>query len=144
MFQMVFGNCGVLTEMGPNKSYVEMTGIDAETSQDIAEVSSWFYASKSRGIFCIVNAHFYGLCSVRPRRNLESKTDQKSNVISRAADKEIDRLIYSLCRVAQLISSPVFNPLCGGMIRRIIFYWTVFERCTSRCTVQVEIVTIRH
>lgn len=38
---MVFGNCGVLTEMGPCKSYVEMTGIDAETSQDIAEV--WFH-----------------------------------------------------------------------------------------------------
>lgn len=36
--QMVFGNCGVLPETGPNKGYVEMTGIDAETSQDIAEV----------------------------------------------------------------------------------------------------------
>lgn len=36
---MVFGNCGVLSEMRPNKSYVEMTSIDAETSQDIAEVS---------------------------------------------------------------------------------------------------------
>lgn len=34
---MVFGNCGVLTEISPVKSYVEMTGIDAETSQDIAE-----------------------------------------------------------------------------------------------------------
>ncbi|XP_034934462.1 putative oxidoreductase GLYR1 homolog [Chelonus insularis] len=34
---MVFGNCGVLIEMTPNKGYVEMTGIDAETSQDIAE-----------------------------------------------------------------------------------------------------------
>lgn len=37
IFQMVFGNCGVLTEISPDKSYVEMTGIDAETSQDIAE-----------------------------------------------------------------------------------------------------------
>ncbi|XP_076376320.1 nucleosome-destabilizing factor isoform X2 [Megalopta genalis] len=34
---MVFGNCGVLTEISPEKGYVEMTGIDAETSQDIAE-----------------------------------------------------------------------------------------------------------
>lgn len=34
---MVFGNCGVLPEAGPSKGYVEMTGIDAETSQDIAE-----------------------------------------------------------------------------------------------------------
>ncbi|XP_066592547.1 cytokine-like nuclear factor N-PAC [Prorops nasuta] len=34
---MVFGNCGVLTEISPDKGYVEMTGIDAETSQDIAE-----------------------------------------------------------------------------------------------------------
>lgn len=34
---MVFGNCGVLPEMNPNKGYVEMTGIDAETSQDIAD-----------------------------------------------------------------------------------------------------------
>jgi len=34
---MVFGNCGVLQEMSTNKGFVEMTGIDAETSQDIAE-----------------------------------------------------------------------------------------------------------
>ncbi|XKL64025.1 hypothetical protein PGB90_004111 [Kerria lacca] len=38
--EMVFGNCGVLSEMRPNKSYVEMTSIDAETSQDIAEAIS--------------------------------------------------------------------------------------------------------
>lgn len=35
--EMVFGNCGALTEMGPGKSYVEMTGIDTEASLDIAE-----------------------------------------------------------------------------------------------------------
>ena len=35
---MVFGNCGVLQEMSHDKGFVEMTGIDAETSQDIAEV----------------------------------------------------------------------------------------------------------
>lgn len=35
---MVFGNCGVLQEMSSEKGFVEMTGIDAETSQDIAEV----------------------------------------------------------------------------------------------------------
>merc|ERR1712071_98823 len=34
---MVFGNCGVLQEMTATKGFVEMTGIDAETSQDIAE-----------------------------------------------------------------------------------------------------------
>ncbi|XP_035722130.1 putative oxidoreductase GLYR1 homolog [Vespa mandarinia] len=34
---MVFGNCGVLMEISSDKGYVEMTGIDAETSQDIAE-----------------------------------------------------------------------------------------------------------
>ncbi|XP_040566392.1 cytokine-like nuclear factor N-PAC isoform X1 [Lepeophtheirus salmonis] len=34
---MVFGNCGVLTEISSTKAYVEMTGIDADTSQDIAE-----------------------------------------------------------------------------------------------------------
>ncbi|XP_071452793.1 cytokine-like nuclear factor N-PAC [Hetaerina americana] len=34
---MVFGNCGVLLEVSSLKGYVEMTGIDAETSQDIAE-----------------------------------------------------------------------------------------------------------
>ena len=39
-FQMVFGNCGVLQEMAAEKGFVEMTGIDAETSQDIAEVSA--------------------------------------------------------------------------------------------------------
>ena len=37
-FQMVFGNCGVLQEMTSTKGFVEMTGIDAETSQDIADV----------------------------------------------------------------------------------------------------------
>jgi len=35
--ELVFGNCGVLSEMAPNKAYVEMTGIDAETSTDISE-----------------------------------------------------------------------------------------------------------
>ena len=34
---MVFGNCGVLSENLTDKGYVEMTGIDPETSQDIAE-----------------------------------------------------------------------------------------------------------
>jgi 3-hydroxyisobutyrate dehydrogenase len=34
---MVFGNCGVLTEMNSSKAYVEMTGIDADTSCDIGE-----------------------------------------------------------------------------------------------------------
>jgi len=34
---MVFGNCGVLSEINTCKGYVEMTGIDADTSQDIAE-----------------------------------------------------------------------------------------------------------
>ena len=37
---MVFGNCGVLSEINVTKSYVEMTGIDADTSQDIAEAIS--------------------------------------------------------------------------------------------------------
>lgn len=35
---MVFGNCGVLqATLSENKGYIEMTGIDAETSQDIAD-----------------------------------------------------------------------------------------------------------
>jgi 3-hydroxyisobutyrate dehydrogenase len=36
---MVFGNCGVLQarSLSSGKGYVEMTGIDSETSQDIAE-----------------------------------------------------------------------------------------------------------
>ncbi len=37
---MVFGNCGVLTEMDANKAYVEMTSIDAESSHDIADAIS--------------------------------------------------------------------------------------------------------
>merc|ERR1711902_333896 len=37
---MVFGNCGVLSEINTTKGYVEMTGIDADTSQDIAEAIS--------------------------------------------------------------------------------------------------------
>jgi hypothetical protein len=40
--QMVFGNCGVLLEITPNKGYVEMTGVDADTSHDIAEVTPCF------------------------------------------------------------------------------------------------------
>jgi 3-hydroxyisobutyrate dehydrogenase len=35
--QMVFGNCGVLAEMSTSKGYVEMTGVDSETSQDVAD-----------------------------------------------------------------------------------------------------------
>lgn len=37
--EMVFGNCGVLQSqhIHDNRGYVEMTGIDAETSQDIAD-----------------------------------------------------------------------------------------------------------
>ena len=38
--EMVFGNCGVLSEINTDKAYVEMTGIDADTSQDIAEAIS--------------------------------------------------------------------------------------------------------
>ena len=38
--EMVFGNCGVLSEVNTMKGYVEMTGIDADTSQDIAEAIS--------------------------------------------------------------------------------------------------------
>lgn len=36
---MVFGNCGVLSSNAiiGGKGYVEMTSIDAETSQDIAD-----------------------------------------------------------------------------------------------------------
>lgn len=35
---MVFGNCGVLTEMTPTKAYVELTTIDDHTSALIADV----------------------------------------------------------------------------------------------------------
>lgn len=35
---MVFGNCGVLTEIGPGKGFVEMSSVDPETSIDIGEV----------------------------------------------------------------------------------------------------------
>ncbi|CAB0030599.1 unnamed protein product, partial [Trichogramma brassicae] len=35
--EMVFGNCGVLSEITADKGYVEMTSIDAETSADICE-----------------------------------------------------------------------------------------------------------
>ncbi|CAG0895542.1 unnamed protein product [Cyprideis torosa] len=34
---IVFGNCGVLPDMCEGKAYVEMTSVDPETSQDIAE-----------------------------------------------------------------------------------------------------------
>merc|ERR1711997_873071 len=37
---MVFGNCGVMSEINAQKGYVEMTGIDSDTSQDIAEAIS--------------------------------------------------------------------------------------------------------
>lgn len=35
---MVFGNCGVLTEITRGQGFIEMSGIDAETSVDIGEV----------------------------------------------------------------------------------------------------------
>lgn len=47
---MVFGNCGVLQEMSADKGFVEMTGIDAETSQDIAEVCRLVYTIVSMEI----------------------------------------------------------------------------------------------
>lgn len=37
---LVFGNCGVLQEINTTKGYVEMTGVDSDTSQDIAEAIS--------------------------------------------------------------------------------------------------------
>lgn len=44
---MVFGNCGVLSEINPSKGFVEMSGIDPETSQDINEVCKYYN-------FCII------------------------------------------------------------------------------------------
>jgi 3-hydroxyisobutyrate dehydrogenase len=38
--ELVFGNCGVLQEINTTKGYVEMTSIDSDTSQDIAEAIS--------------------------------------------------------------------------------------------------------
>lgn len=35
--EIVFGNCGILAEMRSGKGYVEMTSIDADTSNDISE-----------------------------------------------------------------------------------------------------------
>ena len=59
---MVFGNCGVLQEMTSTKGFVEMTGIDAETSQDIADVklaliySLWLgRTGSSLNLFCVLN-----------------------------------------------------------------------------------------
>ena len=39
MFQLVFGNCGVLQGIGPGKAYVDMSTVDTETVADIHEVS---------------------------------------------------------------------------------------------------------
>lgn len=52
---MVFGNCGVLQEMTSEKGFVEMTGIDAETSQDIAEVIMILVRNLSRLVFPFYN-----------------------------------------------------------------------------------------
>lgn len=40
---MVFGNCGVLTEITKGKGFVEMSGIDPDTSTDIGEVLCILY-----------------------------------------------------------------------------------------------------
>lgn len=48
---MVFGNCGVLSEITSSKGYIEMTGIDAETSQDIAEVNNFYIHQPASGFF---------------------------------------------------------------------------------------------
>jgi hypothetical protein len=55
---MVFGNCGVLLEISPAKGYVEMTGIDAETSQDIAEVRNCFTSGVRQMKYLVIcNVH---------------------------------------------------------------------------------------
>lgn len=71
---MVFGNCGVLSSssMIDGKGYVEMTSIDAETSQDIAtsiiqkggrylEAQVFVYSIKFFGSFFkrLLRNHFY-------------------------------------------------------------------------------------
>ena len=38
LFQLVFGNCGVLQGIGPGKAYVDMSTVDMETVADIHEV----------------------------------------------------------------------------------------------------------
>lgn len=38
-FQLVFGNFGVLQGISKGKCYIEMSTIDEETMQDVAEVS---------------------------------------------------------------------------------------------------------
>lgn len=58
---MVFGNCGVLQEMSSNKGFVEMTGIDAETSQDIAEVLPPLTLFIQQSVFivlCFIAGHY--------------------------------------------------------------------------------------
>ena len=40
VFQVVFGNQGVLDGMAPGKCYVEMSTVDEETVQDVADVRS--------------------------------------------------------------------------------------------------------
>lgn len=56
---MVFGNCGVLLEISPAKGYVEMTGIDAETSQDIAEVRNCFTSGVRQMKYLVIcNVHW--------------------------------------------------------------------------------------
>lgn len=35
--ELVFGNCGVLSEMNSDKGFIELTSIDADTSKDIAD-----------------------------------------------------------------------------------------------------------
>ena len=42
IFQLVFGNSGVLQTIGSGKGYIEMSTVDAETVTEISEVSDWF------------------------------------------------------------------------------------------------------
>lgn len=59
---MVFGNCGVLSSgsLFEGKGYVEMTSIDAETSQDIAEGIN---SKGGRYLEAQVSYSLNGLCS---------------------------------------------------------------------------------
>lgn len=59
---MVFGNCGILGEMGEGKAYVEMSGIDADTSQDIHDVSyllKYFIVWNLNKICQLITIFFY-------------------------------------------------------------------------------------
>jgi len=54
IWQIVFGNCGVLQGISQGKSFVNMSTIDVETAHDVCEVSFRLYGTDIKCLFFVL------------------------------------------------------------------------------------------